>query len=72
MFAEEIGGSVFTRRTWLGGCRGGLDWGVVAVGLGGCGAAGNVRAKAKSVILIFNCGAPSHIDLWDPKPEAPR
>jgi hypothetical protein len=21
--------------------------------------------------LIFNCGAPSHIDLWDPKPEAP-
>jgi hypothetical protein len=23
------------------------------------------------VILIFNCGAPSHIDLWDPKPEAP-
>ena len=29
------------------------------------------RAKAKSVILIFNCGGPSHIDLWDPKPEAP-
>ena len=26
--------------------------------------------KAKSVILIFNGGAPSHIDLWDPKPEA--
>jgi hypothetical protein len=20
--------------------------------------------------LIFNCGAPSHVDLWDPKPEA--
>src|SRR5436190_6349181 len=31
------------------------------------GAAG----KARSVILIFNGGAPSHIDLWDPKPEAP-
>jgi hypothetical protein len=30
-----------------------------------------VRGKAKSVILIFNCGAPSHIDLWDPKPDAP-
>jgi hypothetical protein len=28
-------------------------------------------AKAKSVILIFNCGAPSHIDLWDMKPDAP-
>ncbi len=26
--------------------------------------------KAKSVILIFNCGAPSHIDLWDLKPHA--
>jgi hypothetical protein len=27
--------------------------------------------KAKSVILIFNAGAPSHIDLWDMKPDAP-
>lgn len=26
--------------------------------------------KARSVILIFNGGAPSHIDLWDPKPKA--
>ena len=26
--------------------------------------------KTKSVILIFNCGGPSHIDLWDPKPAA--
>src|SRR5436309_6346996 len=26
--------------------------------------------NAKSVILIFNCGAPSHLDLWDMKPEA--
>lgn len=29
------------------------------------------RGKAKSVILIYNCGAPSHIDLWDMKPDAP-
>jgi uncharacterized protein (DUF1501 family) len=28
------------------------------------------RVQAKSVILIFNCGAPSHIDLWDMKPDA--
>lgn len=28
------------------------------------------RGNAKSVILIFNCGAPSHIDLWDPKSDA--
>ena len=27
--------------------------------------------RAHSVILIFNSGAPSHIDLWDPKPDAP-
>ncbi len=30
----------------------------------------NGKAKARSVILIFNCGGPSHIDLWDMKPEA--
>lgn len=29
------------------------------------------KGKAKSVILIFNCGAPSHLDLWDMKPDAP-
>jgi hypothetical protein len=29
------------------------------------------RKKTKSVILIFNCGAPSHLDLFDPKPNAP-
>lgn len=37
------------------------------------GAGSGVRTgpgKATSVILIFNGGAPSHIDLWDPKPEA--
>ncbi len=27
--------------------------------------------KAKSVILLFLQGGPSHIDIWDPKPEAP-
>lgn len=30
----------------------------------------NAPSHAKSVILIFNCGGPSHIDLWDPKPAA--
>jgi hypothetical protein len=28
--------------------------------------------RAKSVIMIFNCGAPSHLDLWDMKPNAPE
>jgi hypothetical protein len=27
--------------------------------------------KAKNVVLIFLQGGPSHIDLWDPKPDAP-
>jgi hypothetical protein len=26
--------------------------------------------KTKSVVMIFNCGGPSHLDLWDPKPAA--
>jgi hypothetical protein len=43
------------------------DW----VCAGAAGAAGG-KARAQSVILIFNCGAPSHIDLWDPKPNAPE
>jgi hypothetical protein len=30
------------------------------------------RRTAHSVILIFNSGAPSHIDLFDPKPDAPE
>jgi Protein of unknown function (DUF1501) len=29
------------------------------------------RAKPKQVILIFQTGAPSHIDTFDPKPDAP-
>src|ERR687895_1102423 len=27
--------------------------------------------SAKSVIFIFLQGGPSHIDIWDPKPDAP-
>src|SRR3954467_8469441 len=27
--------------------------------------------QAKSVIMIFLQGGPSHIDIWDPKPDAP-
>lgn len=28
-------------------------------------------SRAKSVILLFMWGGPSHLDTWDPKPEAP-
>jgi uncharacterized protein (DUF1501 family) len=34
-------------------------------------AAPAANGKARSVIMIFNCGGPSHIDLLDPKPDAP-
>src|SRR5438093_11625153 len=30
------------------------------------------RATARSTILIWLNGGPSHIDLWDMKPDAPR
>lgn len=54
---------------------------LTAAGLGGLGmfwqntlgravAGAAPNGTAKSVILIFNCGAPSHIDLWDLKPNA--
>jgi hypothetical protein len=28
--------------------------------------------KAKSCILVFSYGGPSHLETWDPKPEAPK
>jgi hypothetical protein len=33
--------------------------------------AASQKARAKSVILLFMWGGPSHIDTWDPKPNAP-
>ncbi len=32
---------------------------------------GNGFGKAKSVLLLYLQGSPSHIDTWDPKPDAP-
>ncbi len=34
-------------------------------------AGGRGWGQAESVILIFLQGGPSHLDLWDPKPDAP-
>src|SRR4249920_941050 len=28
--------------------------------------------KAKSIIMVYMQGGPSHLDLWDPKPDAPE
>src|SRR5947209_6466058 len=30
------------------------------------------KATARSVILLFQFGGPSHLDTFDPKPDAPR
>ncbi len=34
--------------------------------------AGTASGKARSCIVIFNYGGPSHLDTWDMKPDAPR
>jgi uncharacterized protein (DUF1501 family) len=34
-------------------------------------AAGKPTSRGKSVILLWMTGGPSHIDTWDPKPDAP-
>ena len=59
---------VFTRRVCLrAGVAAGALW---SSWLRHVGATPPVAATAKSVIMIFNSGAPSHIDLWDMKPDA--
>lgn len=44
--------------------------GFLSMGLGDLARA-NGTARAKSVILVFQTGAPSHIDTLDPKPDSP-
>jgi hypothetical protein len=34
--------------------------------------AGKIKARAKSVIFLFQWGGPSHIDMFDMKPDAPE
>ena len=63
----------FTRREWLR--IGGL--GALAATAGTTQAAGDASTKpgfgrAKSVLVIFASGGQSHIDMWDPKPDAPK
>ncbi|MBX3444313.1 MAG: DUF1501 domain-containing protein [Planctomyces sp.] len=59
-----------SRRDWLRQCSQGAAGSLLA-GLARAEAAAPAVSRARSVILIFNCGAPSHLDLWDMKPEAP-
>jgi uncharacterized protein (DUF1501 family) len=42
-----------------------------ALGVGSAGARAAVAPQAKSVLLLWLWGGPSHIDTFDPKPDAP-
>ena len=72
MTPSNSSGLRVTRRQLLtaGGLLG-LGWNpLAALGTLAPPATRTGPGKAKSIILIFNAGAPSHIDLWDPKPDA--
>ena len=67
--AAPFAANRFTRRSALGGLGAALL--PLCAGWSHAAGAGSLRTgKAKSVIMIFNGGAPSHLDLWDPKPDA--
>ncbi|HET6574949.1 MAG TPA: DUF1501 domain-containing protein, partial [Fimbriiglobus sp.] len=45
--------------------------GALGLGLPDLLASGTGRPPARSCILLFMWGGPSHLDTWDPKPDAP-
>src|SRR5262245_58930252 len=75
VFDQKSGSGRITRRQWLAiSSLAGL--GLSRLGAGAASAAsGGDRApgfgRAKSVIVLFASGGQSHIDMWDPKPNAP-
>ena len=44
----------------------------MALGAGHEAWAAGQAPKAKSVIVLWLWGGPSHIDMFDPKPDAPK
>jgi uncharacterized protein (DUF1501 family) len=77
MFPSRFGYGI-NRREWLQvGCSGVLGIGLSSLMGQAAGAAvkrSHARSarKAKSIILVFLTGAPSHLDTFDPKPDAPK
>ncbi len=49
-----------------------LRCGTVAAGFGLSAFAAAVPARARACILPYMDGGPSHLDLWDMKPDAPE
>src|SRR5438046_1465911 len=62
--ALRVGGLGFTGLLWA-------DWLRARAGTSAKPAHGTL-GKAKACILVFNYGGPSHLDLWDLKPDAPK
>jgi hypothetical protein len=64
----RVGGLAFTGLTWPAwlGARAAAKHSPRATSPGGR------FGKARACILIFNYGGPSHLDLWDLKPDAPK
>ncbi len=59
-----------TRRVFLrAGLTAPFAWGLTTSGT--AGAAPVNSSKAKSILLVWLGGGPSHLDLFDPKPKAP-
>src|SRR3954451_15122676 len=65
--ALRIGGLGFTGLLWSDWLRARAS----AQTQAGAGPAGGF-GRAKACILIFNYGGPSHLDIWDLKPDAPQ
>lgn len=66
----RVGGLAFTGLTCV-------DWLRARAASAGKSASRKKRAagsfgKARACILIFNYGGPSHLDIWDLKPDAPK
>ena len=63
-----------SRRTFLKGSAGGIGLAALGSVLGSAafaaapGAAPHFQPKAKRIIYLFQSGAPSQLDLFDPKP----
>ena len=76
---SNLSGCVEARQLQALGRRGFLRLG--AMGATGLGLSQLLQAqvqadtqsthRAKSVIILWMRGGPSHIDMWDPKPDAP-
>lgn len=63
---------VGSRRWFLQAGLAGLGGLALSAAFGQSAAAATVANNKKSVILFWLSGGPSHIDMWDPKPNAPR